>query len=66
MNVIKNLPGKIKGNGTAPVSTPDTPATTAPLPTARPKKRDSFFSPQIWSVERRPRFARSSIYGFST
>ncbi len=65
MNVIKNLPGKIKGNGTAPVSTPDTPATTALLPAARPKRRESLFAGQIWNVERKPTFTHSRIYGFA-
>ncbi len=65
MTVLQSLPGKIKGNGAAPLSTPDTPATIAPLPTACPKRRKSLFAHQIWSVENKPRFACSAIYGFS-
>jgi len=57
-------PGKIKG-GNAPLSTPDSPATTLPLPVAHTKKRKSAFASQIWSVERRPGFAFPSLYGFS-
>ena len=65
MTVLQNRKDNSKSNGTALISTPDTPATIAPLPAARPKKRKSLFAHQIWSVEHKPRFARSSIYGFS-
>ena len=65
MTLLHTPPSTIKGNGAAPLSTPHNPATIAPLPTAHPKKRESLFACQIWSVERQPRFARSSIYGFS-
>ncbi len=32
---------------------------------AQPKKRKSLFACQIWSVEHKPSFARSSIYGYA-
>ncbi len=66
MKVLQSLNGERKGDGAAQLSTSDTPATIAPLPTACPKRRKSLFAHQIWSVERKPRFSRSSIYGFST
>ena len=65
MTFLQNPNDKSKGNGAAQLSTPHTPATIAPLPTAHPKKRKSHFAHQIWSVENKPRFACSSIYGFS-
>ncbi len=65
MTLLQSLHGEIKNNGGAPLSTPDTPATIAPLPTARPKRRKSLFAHQIWSAERKPSFARSSIYGYA-
>ena len=63
MTVLQSLPGKIKSNGAAPVSTPDTPATIAPLPVAGPARRPLLFASAIWSVEHRPGFAVSSLYG---
>ncbi len=66
MKVLQSLNGERKGDAAAQLSTSDTPATIAPLPTTCPKKRESLFAHQIWSVERKPRFSRSSIYGFST
>ena len=65
MTVLQNPRVKIKGNGAAPLSTPHNPATVVPLPVAQPKKRKSLFARQIWSVEHKPSFARSSIYGFA-
>ena len=65
MRILRVFSKEIKNNGAAQLSTPYTPAAIAPLPTAHPKKRESLFARQIWSVERQPRFARSSIYGFS-
>ena len=49
----------------APPSRRHDTATIAPLPTARPKRRKSLFAHQIWSAERKPSFARSSIYGYA-
>ena len=65
MKVLQSLTSKIKGNGAARLPTPHNPAAIAPLPMPHPKKRESLFALQIWSVERQPHFARSSIYGFS-
>ena len=65
MTFLQNPNDKSKGNGAAQLPTPDTPAAIAPLSTAYPKKRESLFAHQIWSVENKPRFACSSIYGFS-
>ena len=65
MNVIKTCSSKIKNYGTAPVSTPDTPATTTPFPMLPHTKRALFFARDIWHVENRPGFARSSICGFA-
>ena len=63
MSGLRNSTAKRKNNGAAPVSTPDTPAPGTPLPITHPKKRNSFFARQIWSVERRLGFAFSSLYG---
>ena len=65
MSGLRNSTAKRKNNGTAPVPTPDTPATIAQLPTAHPKRRESIFALQIWNVERKPAFTRSRIYGFA-
>ncbi len=65
MSGLQNSTAKRKNNGTGPVPTPDTPATIAPLPAAHPKRRESLFVRQIWSVERKPTFTRSRIYGFA-
>ena len=61
MTVLHNLNVKSKGNGAAPLSSRH--PWPARLP--HPKKRKSLFAHQIWSVERKPRFACSAIYGFS-
>ena len=65
MKVLKVFSEEIKGNGIAQLPTPDTPAAIAPLPTARPKRRESLFACQIWNVERKPTFTRSRIYEFA-
>ncbi len=65
MSGLQNTTEQFKDNGAGPLSTAHTPATITPLPTARSKKRDSFFSREIWSAERKPSFARSSIYGYA-
>ena len=63
MTLLQSLPDKIKGNGAVPLSTPDSPATIASPPIARPLKRKSFFAGEIWTVESKPGFAFSSLYG---
>ena len=63
MTLLQSLPGKIKANGAVPLSAPDSPATITLPPVARPPRRKSLFATQIWSVESRPSFASSSLYG---
>lgn len=65
MSVLHNPRVKSKGNGAAQLSTSHNPAPVVPLPLAQPKKRKLLFACQIWSVEHKPSFARSSIYGFA-
>ncbi len=65
MTVLQNLHVKIKANGGAPPSRRHDPAAGVPLPIAQPKNRKSLFAHQIWSAERKPSFARSSIYGYA-
>ncbi len=65
MTILQNPRVKIKGNGAAPPSRRHGPATVVPLPIAQPKNRKSLFAHQIWSAERKPSFARSSIYGYA-
>ena len=65
MESLSKLTKNSKSNGGASLSTPHNPAAGVPLPTAQPKQRKSLFALQIWSVEHRPSFAQSSIYGFA-
>ncbi len=66
MTVLQNPRVKIKGNGAAPPSRRHDPTTGVSFPTAlTPKQRKSLFAHQIWNAERKPSFARSSIYGFA-
>ena len=65
MQFLADFQRKRKNNGTAPPSKRRDLAAVVPFPTAQPKKHESLFALQIWSVERKPSFARSSIYGFS-
>jgi len=61
MQSLSKLPGKSKNNGAAPPSKRHDPAAVVSFPTAQPKKRKSLFARQIWSVEHKPSFVRSSI-----
>ncbi len=65
MTVLQNPRVKIKGNGAAPPSRRHDTATVVPFPTAQPKKHESLFARQIWNVEHKPSFARSSIYRYA-
>ena len=65
MTVLQNPRAKIKGNGVAAPSRRHGPAAGVLLPVTQPKNRKSLFACQIWSAERKPSFARSSIYGYA-
>ena len=65
MEVLRNSRSESKGNGAAPSSKHHDPAAVVPLPVAQPKNRKSLFARQIWNAERKPSFARSSIYGYA-
>ena len=65
MQTLQNHSGESKGNGAAPHSRRHDPAAVVSPPTAQPKKHKSLFALQIWSVEHKPSFARSSIYGYA-
>ena len=65
MSVLQTFDVKSKGAVAAPPSRRRDLATVVPLPTAHPKKRKSLFAHQVWSVEHKPSFARSSIYGYA-
>ena len=65
MEVLQNPRSDSKGNGAAPPFRCHDPAAFVSPPTAQPKKHKSLFALQIWSVEHKPSFARSSIYGYA-
>ena len=66
MQTIQNHNGERKSNGAAPHSRRHDPAAVVSFPTAlTPKQRKSLFALQIWNVEHKPSFARSSIYGYA-
>ena len=66
MQTLQSLNGESKGNGAALPSKRHDPASIAPLPTAlTSEQRKSLFALQIWNVEHKPSFARSSIYGYA-
>lgn len=65
MTVLHTPPSTIKGDDVSPPSNTHGPAPVIPFPVARPNRRESLFARQIWSVERKPRFSRSPIYGYA-
>ncbi len=65
MESLSKLTKNSKSNGAAPPSKHRDLAAVVPFHTAQPKKHESLFARQIWNVERKPSFARSSIYGYA-
>ena len=66
MDVLPDSQVESKGNGAAPPSRRHDPAAVVSFRTAlTSKQRKSLFAREIWSVEHKPSFARSSIYGYA-
>ncbi len=66
MDILQNFHVKFKGNGATALPRRHDPAAGIPSPAAlTPKQHKSLFAREIWNAERKPSFARSSIYGFA-